>query len=150
MDDTKIRELVRTGTEAFNEADWNRWREVHAPSVVYDEVATGRRLTGHQEVLDVLEGWKTAVPDARGEITHLMVIGNQAVYEITWRGTHRGEMKTPTGVIPPSGNPIEVRAVMISRIDDERIVENRQYFDFMTLLQQMGGVPESRTKAAGA
>jgi steroid delta-isomerase-like uncharacterized protein len=149
MGDERIRDLARASLEAFNDSDWERWSQLSAPNVVHDEVAMNSRHTGHKEVLDALKAWRTAFPDVRGQITNLMLTRDHAVREVTWRGTHKGELTTPFGRVPPSGRPVTVRSVMVIRVEKDRIVEERHYFDMLDMLRQVGAVPETLTKAVG-
>jgi steroid delta-isomerase-like uncharacterized protein len=150
MGDRELRDLVRASIEAFNDADWDRWRKLHAPNVVYDEIATNRRLTGHDECLDGFRGWRRAFPDMKGTITNLVVSENQAVAEVMWEGTHKGELKTPFGVIPPSSTHNANRAILVLKVENDLIVQDRHYFDFLAILRQIGALPELMKKAAGA
>ena len=150
MDDTARIAHARETVEAYNTGDWDRWRELHAPDVVYDEVATGRRLTGHDEVLDALRSWRGAFPDGGGEVAGTAVQGDTVVLEITWTGTQTGEMITPAGTIPPSGRHQTTRACMVIEFSGDTIVANRHYFDTMSLLQQLGALPGEQSMEAGA
>jgi steroid delta-isomerase-like uncharacterized protein len=150
MGDKELRDLVRASIEAFNDADWDRWRKLHAPNIVYDEIATNRRLTGHTECVQGLKGWRQAFPDLKGTITNLVTSENQAVLEVKWEGTHKGDLKTPFGVIPPSYTHDVTRAILVLKVEKNLIIEDRHYFDFMTVLRQAGMIPEMKSKAAGA
>jgi ketosteroid isomerase-like protein len=50
-------DVARGMINAFNARDWNRLSELTAPNAVYDEVATGRKLTGRDDILEALKGW---------------------------------------------------------------------------------------------
>jgi hypothetical protein len=52
--------------EAFNGADWNGLEALLTPDSVYDEVGTGRRAQGGNEIVDLFKGWKQAMPDSQG------------------------------------------------------------------------------------
>ena len=150
MGDKELKQLARDSIEAFNRADWKRWRELHAPNVVYEEIATERRTTGPDEILVGLKGWRQAFPDLKGTIKNLIVSDDQAVLEVEWNGTHKGELKTPFGVVPPTGRQNITKAMLILRMENDLIVSDRHYFDFFGMLRKMGALPESLTKAAGA
>ena len=64
--------------------------------------------------------------------------GDTVVLELTWRGTHKGPLQTPTGQIAATGKPIEIEACQVYRIADGKPQSMRQYFDMATMLQQLG------------
>ena len=42
--------------DAFNEADWERFRAVLAPDAVYAETGTGRRVEGEDAYVELCQG----------------------------------------------------------------------------------------------
>ncbi|MBI1885983.1 MAG: ester cyclase [Chloroflexi bacterium] len=135
--------LARENIEAFNVADWGRLKSTLAADSVYDEVGTQRRIQGADRIVDALKGWKQAMPDAKGTVTNAFASGNTATLEITWEGTQTGPLTGPAGTIPPSGKRQTTRAAFIVMIEGDQIKESHQYFDMMTLLQQIGAAPGS-------
>jgi steroid delta-isomerase-like uncharacterized protein len=71
---------------AFNAGDWAQFRAALAPDVVYEETGTQRRTQNADEYLQLVEGWKQALPDAKGTIRNVVSSGNTVVLEITWTG----------------------------------------------------------------
>lgn len=123
---------------AFNQKDWNAVTAVLAPSCVYDEVATHRRVQGIDNILTAWRGWATALPDSNASFDNVSVSGNTVTLELTWRGTQNGPLQTPGGQLPPSGRQIEVRACQLVDVADGKVQAVRHYFDMATLLQQLG------------
>ncbi len=134
--------IARENIEAFNAGDWRRVRATLAPDSVYDEVGTQRRLQGADEIVQALQGWKQAMPDAKGTITMALASGNTVTLEITWEGTQTGPLAGPGGPIPASGKRQVTRGAFIVTIQGDQIKESHQYFDMMTLLQQIGAAPQ--------
>jgi steroid delta-isomerase-like uncharacterized protein len=130
--------LARENVEAYNAGDWHRLKAALAPNVIYDEVGGQRRLQGAGQFVEAHEGWKQAGPDSKGTITNAFASGNTVMIEVHWTGTQTG----PLGAIPPSGKSWSVRGAQVFTIEGGKIKELRQYFDMMTILQQMGAVPE--------
>ncbi len=128
--------------EAFSAGDFDRYADTLADGVVYVEAGTQRRTEGKEANLELMRAWKASFPDAKGTITNIFGSGDQAVAEITWTGTHSGDLEGTSGIIPASGRQIEVAAcITVSALGGE-ITEAHQYFDLMTLLAQIGAVPE--------
>jgi steroid delta-isomerase-like uncharacterized protein len=148
MAEQDLIEVARQEVDAFSQGDWDRFRELHAPDVVYDEVATGRRIDGIEEAIDVNRSWREAFPDAKGTVGNVSASGNTVTLEVTWEGTQTGPMEGPSGELPPSNRRATVRAVQILEFADGRIKENRHYFDSLGMFAQLG-VFEQEGAAAG-
>ena len=134
--------VARENIEAFNAGDWQRVKATLAPDSVYDEVGTQRRLRGADEIVQALQGWKQAMPDAKGTITNAIASGNTVTQEITWEGTQTGPLMGPGGSLPASGKRQVTRAAWIATVQGDKIKESRHYFDMMSLLQQIGAAPQ--------
>ena len=138
-------DLVKIATdniEAFNAGDWGRYAEALAPDVVADEVATGRSVQGVDDSVQNARGWKEAFPDVKGTITTAVAAGNTVTIEVTWEGTHTGPLTGPAGTIQASNKRQTTRAVLVMNFEGDKIKQSRHYFDMMSLLQQIGALPE--------
>jgi steroid delta-isomerase-like uncharacterized protein len=147
---TSLTNLAMDTIDAFNNREWDRVKSLLAPNCVYDEVATGRRLSGHAEILESMKGWTKAFKDAHGTVISTMERGDTVVLEITYRGTHNGTFEGPEGSIPPSGASVTTRAVEIYECAGGRVTEMRHYFDLYAMLRQIGAVTTERQKARKA
>jgi steroid delta-isomerase-like uncharacterized protein len=127
--------------DAFNEADWERFRGVLSPDAVYTETGTGRRVEGADAYVALCQGWKVALPDVRGTIRGAIAAEDLVAQEILWEGTHTGPMETPGGTLPPSGAQISVEASLWVRFHGDKAREVHHYLDVLTLLQQIGAIP---------
>jgi predicted ester cyclase len=91
--------------------------------------------------------FRTAVPDLRCAVDHLLVGGDQVVARLTFRGTHEG----PFLGHAPTGRAIEFSAIDILRVENGRVVEARHVEDNYnsTLVRQLGAVsPAVRHQAS--
>ncbi|MGH7527462.1 MAG: ester cyclase, partial [Gemmatimonadales bacterium] len=123
---------------AYNDKDWDRVRASITPDFVYDEVGTRRKLQGADEVIAVWQGWAQAFPDSKATFHGALVSGNSVVLELTWKGSHKGQLQTPQGPVAATGKPIEIRACTIIEVAGEKAKLQRHYFDMATLLEQLG------------
>ncbi len=142
--DTTAQQVLQIGQaslEAFNDADWPRYREMMAPDVVYEEHATGRRIEGLDAYMAAAQGWKQAIPDGRSTIRHSTASGDTAVFEVVWEGTHSGPLESPGGTIPASGKRIRIPAALAVAVQGDKVRSIRHYFDLFSLLQQIGAIP---------
>lgn len=127
--------------DAFNEADWDRFRGVLSPDAVYAETGTGRRVEGADAYVELCQGWKEALPDAHGTIRGAVASDDTVAQQLLWEGTHTGPMQTPGGTLEPSGARISVEASLWARFEGEKACEVHHYLDVLTLLQQIGAMP---------
>src|SRR5262245_32336870 len=132
-------ELIKRNLAAFAAADWEAYKADFAPGIVYDEVATGRRVTGADEVVALDNGWKKAFPDGHATVKNFYTGGEGiGVVELEWAATHKGTLETPFGSLPASNKGVKVPAVMICKIVNGKIAEIHHYFDMLSLLRQIG------------
>jgi steroid delta-isomerase-like uncharacterized protein len=125
--------------DAYNSKDWDKARASIAPDFDYDEIATGRRVTGADATLEAWKGWARAFPDSVGTYRGTYATGDGiVVLEVTWSGTHTGPLQMPSGPLSPTGKSIQVPACVIFEVAGERATAQRHYFDMVTLLRQLG------------
>jgi predicted ester cyclase len=67
--------------------------------------------------------------------------GDRVASRWTGSGINTGELRLPTGVVPPTGRPVEFGEIRIDRFANGRIVESWFIPDRMTLWQQLGLLP---------
>ena len=138
----EIVKIAREQVDAFNTGDWERLQAGLAADARYHELATQRKVEGPEKIVELFKGWKTAFPDAAGTVTSAVGSGNTAALEVTWKGTHTGPLETAEGTIPASGKRQETPAAIVFTFEGGKIKEDRQYFDLMTLLKQIGAQPK--------
>ena len=139
MDAVKV---ARENVEAFSAGDWERYKAGLAPDSVYEELGTQRRVKGPQEITKAVQTWKKAFPDAKGKVKSAVASGDRVTLEITWEGTQTGPLEGPEGTIPASGKRAVVEAVQVMRVSNDKIKENRHFFDMLSLLRQIGAAPK--------
>jgi steroid delta-isomerase-like uncharacterized protein len=130
--------VARENVDAFTAGDWEKFKAALTPDSVYEELATQRRLQGPEEITRALQGWKQAFPDGAGTVTNAVAAGDTVTLEVTWEGTQTGPLEGPQGTIPASGKRATVQAVQVVRVEDDKIKENRHFFDMLSILNQLG------------
>jgi steroid delta-isomerase-like uncharacterized protein len=141
MPDQDPIDVVRSVVEAFNASDWDRFRDLSAANVIYDEVATRRKTEGLDETLSLLQGWKVAMPDVTGTVDDVVASGNVVTAQITWDGTQTGPLESPGGTIPASGKRQVTPSCWVLKVEGGQVQSSRHYFDMVTLLEQIGALP---------
>lgn len=83
-------------------------------------------------------GFTAAFSDRHITVEDLIAEEDMVWARITWQGVHSGDMRG----IPATGKQIAISAFLIERIRDGEIVEHWSLFDQMSMMQQLGLVPE--------
>ena len=133
---------LRALNDAFNNRDWEAAIALTTPDAELVNVATGQTFQGAEGVRQFLQGWATAFPDSKVETTVAVADDTSGVLEFRGRGTQTGPLQSPAGDIPPTGKSVDVPFAQVLELHDGKIRRGRLYFDSMTLLQQLGVVPQ--------
>ena len=80
---------------------------------------------------------RSAFPDIKATIEHLIAEGDKVVLHMTWTGTHEGEFMD----IPPTGKSISINVIDILGLAEGKFVEHWGVMDSMAMMQQLGVVP---------
>jgi hypothetical protein len=102
------REAFERGTVTFNSHDIDGFAEVLANDVVF-ETPGGLRGQGKASCIEFYGSWFGAFPDAQVDVHCLHIIGDVAVEEGTFTGTHNGVLKGPMGEAPTDRSPHQNR-----------------------------------------
>ena len=138
MPQPSLVDIAKAPILAYNDKNWDAVRAAVSPTFVYDEVATQRKVQGINDVLGVWREWATAFPDSKATFNAVATNGNTVIVEVTWRGTHTGTLQAPTGKVAATGKKIEIRACQVIEVTNDKVQTMRQYFDLLTMLQQLG------------
>ena len=131
-------ELVRRHVDYFNkrnlpEGAKHVTAEFESANVPLDESHRGPK--GYQQSA---EGWITAFPDAKMEVTRVIAGENSAVLEFRGKGTHKGILKGPNGPIKPTGKKLDMPFVEVHEFKGEKLHRMSLYFDVATMMRQLG------------
>lgn len=131
-------DAAKAPTVGYNDKNWEAVERAVASDFAYDEVATQRNVRGVDDVIGIWKGWAATFPDSKATFDRTHVCGNTVILEVTWRGTHTGPLRTPTGEIAATGKKIEMRGCQIVDMADGKVRSIRQYYDMATLMSQLG------------
>jgi steroid delta-isomerase-like uncharacterized protein len=131
-------DVAKASILAYNDKNWDACKASLTPDALYDEVATGRKLQGVNQVVECWQGWARALPDSKATIHAAMASGNMVCVEMTWRGTHTGPLELPDGPVQATNKSIEMRSCEMMEMSGNKIRTMRHYFDMSTMLQQLG------------
>jgi predicted ester cyclase len=129
---------VRAAFEEFiNKGDLTNAAEYVAPD--YTGYFTGGfpPVQGIEAFKQFVTQWVSAFSDREVTIEEMIAEGEKVALRTTFRGTHTGELNG----IPPTGRQVEVTALNIFRLVNEKAVEQIVVNDDLGMLQQLGLVP---------
>jgi steroid delta-isomerase-like uncharacterized protein len=138
MADTGAISIARELIESFNANDWPSMRELLADDVTYDEAGTGRHVEGAEAYIELCQAWLKGFPDGRGTINAALADSHLAVVDVTWNGTHTGELAGPAGIVAATGRSMRTPGSFWVREEDGRAKAIRHHLDVLTLLTQIG------------
>ena len=104
-------------------------------------VIPGATASGRDELAALISAYVEAFPDGRHEPVRLEAVGDTAVVEGRWSGTHTGPLRLPDGEVPSTGATVRFRFCGVLHARDGRIASLHNYFDRLDLLGQLGLVP---------
>lgn len=132
MPDTNEAVVRRFVNEVLNRGDYSAMRELVHTDYVYR--SPDHELHGPEALEDLLTAYRTGLPDMHTSVDDLVVSGDKVVISITLTGTHKGDL---VGV-PATGRRLAVHGMVLSRLEDERIVEEWEVLDTLGMYQQLG------------
>lgn len=140
---TAFEDLAKRWTDAFNRHDARAVAAHYTQDCVAYDPFYPEPLRGRAAVEKDNADFFRAFPDLRVEVISIFEKGDRAAGEISMTGTNSGPLVTPTGEVPATGKRLDLRGVVVGRINAENlIVEERRYYDTGTMMQQLGLAPQ--------
>ena len=100
----------------------------------YEIMATGQVFDGDNEVMNYYITTRTAFPDQRHENARFHVTDDTVITEFDLLGTNLGEFYG----LPPTGKAFQVPLIAVFFFEEDRIINERIYFDTASLVTQIG------------
>lgn len=119
-------EANRTLVTRVYEEMWNR----------ADPALAGEIFAYPEGVAKFVGEFLTAFPDLQHTVVEMIAEGDRVVARFTARGTHIGAWDK----YAPTGKAIQYTGVTLARIQQDKIVEHRTWWDRKELEEQIGGV----------
>lgn len=129
---------MRRVYDLINAGDVDGFGDLIADDFVEHEELPGLAPT-KEGVKDFFNMYLAAFPDLRMDPADVLASGDKVVARVRATGTHQGEFLG----IPATGKSIDVQLVDIIRFADDGLAhEHWGVFDTMTMMRQLGVVPE--------
>jgi len=124
--------------DMFNRRDYDGIRARVLPEAVYVDHPRSVSVKGPDEFVSWLQGWTTAMSDARCADARYLDAGSASVSLFVGRGLNDG----PVGPLPASGNQLSFPICEVLTYDaDGNVTAGELYYDQATILGQMGVMP---------
>lgn len=128
-----LKRIVEQSIDAIMHQDFGKLRKMYHTDYSYTG-ADGNTRVGPESGIVIAELYTTAFPDLHLEITNMITSGNFVVTEVIAEGTHQGELMG----IKPTNRKISVPICNVVEIREGKIYAEREYFDNVHLMQQLG------------
>lgn len=128
---------------------WNQGREATIDELLAPDAAihgldeAGRGASGAAGFRAFYHLFRRALPDLRVTVEDVLCDGDRTAVRVTGRATHTGE-----GLgVPPTGRPVVLTGIILTRWRDGRIAEGWNEFDAAGLMRQIAGPTMVSVKA---
>ncbi len=139
-DNIKVMDAIE---RAVNERDWKTFDEHHVPSVVAYSPLTSEPTKDIETHREAVKRMSVAFPDFHMKTLRSFGQGDWVCTEFLMTGTHKRPLETEDGqVIPPTNKKLSLPLISSIKLKDEKIVEERTYYDRLTLMSQLGIRPK--------
>lgn len=136
----EAREVAERYYQSFADGDLDRATALFAPDCVTVTPAGSFPPPEHEAFG---RSFKNALPDARMELLRAVEAGPEVYITGRFKGTHSGDLVTPQGTLPASGNQLDVLFVDYFRVDGGTIVEHEVIWDQLQMMSQLGAPSSS-------
>jgi len=130
---------ARAMTDAWNRGDAAALAGFMRDDVTFRDVAVPEPIHGRAGLQAAAQAYMTAFPDLHVEITSSVCEGDRLVEEWIATGTHDG----PLMQLEPTHRSTRSEGCSVIRFDaDGKVAESAMYWNPMTMLAQIGALPE--------
>lgn len=118
--------------KVLNEGEFELLHELVHPNYVYR--SPREELRGPEQLEAMLRGYRSAFPDMQVAIDDVVEQGSKVSLSFTLTGTHLGELSG----VPATGKRVQLKGMILSRVEGGQIVEEWELLDQFALFAQLG------------
>jgi steroid delta-isomerase-like uncharacterized protein len=122
--------------EKVNSRDFEGIHDLLHPDYTY-QGPDGVELPGADVGVAVVQTFTNAFPDLKLTLVHQYTEGDVSVIEFDAQGTHQAELEG----IPATGKSVHVHVIDVIISRDGKILGEREYYDQLGMMQQLGVIP---------
>ncbi len=126
--------LLNRMWDAWNKGDFEVWKQMHADEYAYYSPSNSTKPLSREETIEMGKVFFKGFPDATTSIEGLITAGDKVITRWILRGTHKGEFAG----IPATGKKVVNSGIMITRIENGKVVEDKEDYDSLGMMQQLG------------
>jgi steroid delta-isomerase-like uncharacterized protein len=134
--------IARSLYDHWNERQFDKIADLMAAEGEIVLVGSDTRFRGPSGAIQFSQMWADGFPDGRVKIDNVIASGDHVVLQFTGEGTQTGPLKSPMGEIPATGRSISLKLCDVNEIRDGQIHSVQSYFDSISMLMQLGVLPE--------
>ena len=123
--------------EVWNTGNVDKVEELYSPDFVADYRPYAPLRTGLEGIKEMVRRAWTTFPDYHEELEELIAEGEKVVARFLITGTQQGQW----GPIPPTGKKLRFEEIVILRLVNGKVVEQRGLVDNLNALRQLGVMP---------
>lgn len=128
-------DTAQTICSAINSRDWEALQNCFAEACMFTDGRGTEHVGAEVVVTRWAKTWVEMFTDLKISQDNYYDAGETVTIEFTEKGTNDGFF----GPLPPSEQPIELAVAHVLHFNDEsRVTFGREYFDQLSLMQQMG------------
>jgi len=131
----KPHEVLDRAWKILESQDFGRIEEIFAAHGEFR--LPGATFRGPDQMRAMCQGWWTAFPDLRHEITAWIESGDTYCCELTMVGTHLGPFPTPQGELAATGRKVRMPSCDYCVVKEGKVVSWHAYPDMPSLLAQL-------------
>jgi steroid delta-isomerase-like uncharacterized protein len=133
--------------EVWNKGQLQVADELFTPNYAHHDSSTPDVGRGPESEKKRATLYRTAFPDLRLTVEDIIAEGETVVARWSCRGSHKGELNG----IAPQGKQFNITGISIARFTNGKMSEGFVNWDALSLMQQLGVVPElGKAKTAAA
>ena len=130
------KELARKWFEELDKENYEFIREICAPDYAYYFPSGVTEPMSYELAHEQTKMFRKAIPDLIHHIEDVFAAGDRVTLRFIARGTNTGDIEEMG--ITATGNKIEVSSIIIFRVENGKVVEERQDADYLGLMMQLG------------
>ena len=127
-------ELVIKIFDAWGNGDFDTFKELSTPDYDFYYPSGSTTPLSLEETIEIGKMLQKAFPDISFKMEELFADGDRVIFRFIQRGTHKEEYMG----IPATGNMFEFSGICINRVVNGKVVEQREEFDMLGMMQQLG------------
>lgn len=132
------KKIARQSFEALTDGNYHLLEKITDIKKFKMHFPGDKHPLNYEESVNMNKEYNTAFPDAKVSIEKQIAEGDYVATTVTFSGTNKGEFQG----MPATGKKMKIPAMILQRIEDDKIVEEWDEFDAVGMLQQIGAIPE--------